>query len=716
MDVAEIMAAARREGRNVVSEAQAKAVLQSAGVPVPRGVVVSSAAELEEATASLSFPLALKVISPLLVHKSDAGGVKLSLGSLEQVRTAMRETGALPGRTAWLVEEMVTGGLEVMIGGVRHPRFGPMLMVGLGGIFVEYLNDVSLRICPVTLTEAGSMLASLRSAALLDGVRGQAGVDRAALIETLLCIGGEDGLLMTHGGDIAELDINPLIARPDGVCAVDVRIIVAPSEPERTPRPVADIRALLQPRAVAVAGASSAGTAQANQYIRNLRAYGFEGRLYAIHPSAKEVDGLPAYPRFADLPEAVDYAYIAVAAERCPPLLAEASGKVAFAQVMSGGFGEGASDTQLEAALVAAAYQGGARVLGPNCMGTHSPLGKLTYMSGVDSELGSISIIAQSGGLSTDILRRGGQRGLRFRALVTVGNCADLGPAELAGAFLDDPHTRVLGMYIEDARRGRPLFETLRQRMGSKPVVALIGGMSEQGIRAAQSHTGALAGDARAWAALAAQTGMVLTETLDQFLGVLLAMQQLEPRTQRPTQEIVLFGNGGGTSVLAADEFARAGLSVSALPSDTLGALETLALPVGTSIINPIDVPANVLAREDGAIALRIVARVFENARPDAFVIHMNVPVILGYGHVDILGNLMRATLEHCRAGRTDAHVVLVLRSDGEPEIEALKAGMRARALEAGIPVYDELSDAAAALQGLATYERALTLVGQQGL
>jgi acyl-CoA synthetase (NDP forming) len=311
-----------------LSEPRAKAVLARHGVPIPRGRVIANDSELEAAATGLTFPLALKVVSPTLVHKSDVGGVQLGLTDVDQVREAMRATASLPGRVGWLIEEMSEAGLELVVGGVRHHRFGPMLMVGLGGVLVEVLRDVSLRICPITPGDAESMLASLRSAPLLDGVRGRAGIDRAAVVDVLLRIGGEDGLLMQHADRLAELDINPLIATATGVCAVDASIILAASEEEGTRPPVSDIQRLLQPRAVAVAGASTGGAAQANQYLRNLRAFGYEGAIYAIHPRADEIDGLPAFRSLGDLPQPVDYAYIAVAAERCAPLLAQAQGKV----------------------------------------------------------------------------------------------------------------------------------------------------------------------------------------------------------------------------------------------------------------------------------------------------------------------------------------------------------------------------------------------------
>lgn len=699
--------AALRDGRTSLSEVEAKALLREVGVAVPRGGFVASTEALAQHLEGLKPPYVVKVVSSSILHKSDVGGVKLNLPDAAAVRAAMDATAELPGRDGWLVEEMADAGHELVVGGVRHPRFGPMLLVGLGGVLVEYLDDVALRICPITRADGYAMLAALKTAPLLDGVRGRAGVDKESIVDVLIALGGVDGLLLRHADAIVECDINPLIASAQGVVAVDARILLAEPQPERASARVTDLSALLQPRAVAVAGASTGGTAQANQYIRNLRAFGYAGTLYAIHPRATQIDGVAAYPDFAALPQPVDYAYVSVAAARCPALLRTAAGKVTFAQVMSGGFGDAGSDRALEHELLDAAASSGVRVLGPNCMGTHSPAGKLTYMSGVDPRLGGVSVIAQSGGLSTDVLRRGAQRGLKFRSLVTVGNCADIGPAELVEAFFDDPHTQVLGLYIEDARRGREMFTALRARRGTKPVAMLVGGMTAQGRRAAESHTGALAADSRAWEALATQCGVALAHTLDEFLDVMLAMQQLRPVAGRVSRNVVLFGNGGGTSVLAADAFGRVGLDVPALPEASRLALEALDLPLGTSVANPIDAPAMSLAREDGAVARRIVDGIFAHAHPDAFVIHMNVPVILGYSHADILGNVMDATVAAQARGATDAHVALVLRSDGEPEIERLKGEMRNRALEAGIPVYNELVDAARAIAGFAAFERA---------
>ena len=166
--------------------------------------------------------------------------------------------------------------------------------------------------------------------------------------------------------------------------------------------------------------------------------------------------------------------------------------------------------------------------------------GKLTYIGDADQEPGHVSIIAQSGGLSMDMLRRGRRLGVKYRAVVSVGNSADLGPAELIQWFLDDDDTQVVGLYLEDARRGRQLFDALQRARATKPVVLLVGGLTAEGARAAGSHTGALAGDARAWSALADQCGLVLTSDLDEFMRALLVLQTLVPRPEQPTRNVVL--------------------------------------------------------------------------------------------------------------------------------------------------------------------------------
>lgn len=227
----ELIQRARRNGRSALDEMAGKQLLAAYGIAVPRSVVVPGAQETDGALAALKAPFVVKVVSPDILHKSDAGGVKVNLKTVAEVQEAIREMMRSP-RIAqaridgFLVEEMAPGGQEMVIGGLKDPQFGPLIMVGLGGIFVEVLADVAFRICPITRLDAEEMLDELRGAALLRGVRGRAPVSREAIIDALLKVGGEEGLLMRHAQDIKEADINPLIVSPKGAVAVDARFIL----------------------------------------------------------------------------------------------------------------------------------------------------------------------------------------------------------------------------------------------------------------------------------------------------------------------------------------------------------------------------------------------------------------------------------------------------------------------------------------------------------
>jgi len=228
---AELIRGARDAGRAALDERSGKALLAAYGIAVPRAVVVAGAAELNGALAQLNPPYVVKVMSPDIVHKSDAGGVRVNLRTAAEaaiaIRNMMREPAIAAARIdGFLVEEMAPAGQELVIGGVRDADFGPLVMVGLGGVFVEVLADVAFRICPITRLDAQEMLAELKGAAILDGVRGRKPVSRATIIDALLKIGGTDGLLMRHADDIREADVNPLIVSDKGAVAVDARFVL----------------------------------------------------------------------------------------------------------------------------------------------------------------------------------------------------------------------------------------------------------------------------------------------------------------------------------------------------------------------------------------------------------------------------------------------------------------------------------------------------------
>ena len=228
--LSQLFAQARAEGRAFLDEAAAKRVLRAYGIAAPRGAVVPRGGE--PALEGLTAPFAAKLISADASHKSDVGGVRLGLADARSASAAVRALEALAGEKGLrldgvLVEEMAPPGVELVVGGLLDARFGPVLMLGLGGVFVEIFNDTAFRVCPIVRRDAREMIGDLRGAPLLRGARGHPAVDEERIVDTLLAIGGEGGVLVELESEIAELDVNPLIVSAHAAVACDARIVLA---------------------------------------------------------------------------------------------------------------------------------------------------------------------------------------------------------------------------------------------------------------------------------------------------------------------------------------------------------------------------------------------------------------------------------------------------------------------------------------------------------
>jgi len=215
---------ARRSGRCSLTEPETREILSLAGISTPRERLVRSAAEAVKAAQELGFPVVMKVVSPDIPHKSDIGGVKLGLKSPEAVRSAYREILASVGKhcatasvEGILVQETVQG-LEVILGTMTDPQFGPVLMFGLGGVFVEALDDVAFRVIPITNDDAREILNGIRGTALLDGYRGSPPANRKDLAGVLMKLSDLAG---RFHDSIREIDINPLVVTANRSVAVD---------------------------------------------------------------------------------------------------------------------------------------------------------------------------------------------------------------------------------------------------------------------------------------------------------------------------------------------------------------------------------------------------------------------------------------------------------------------------------------------------------------
>lgn len=469
---------------------------------------------------------------------------------------------------------------------------------------------------------------------------------------------------------------------------------------------------VLCPSSVAVVGASTRGDAPGNRYVRNLRAFGYDGRIAIVHPSATEIEGEPCFRSLSDIDAEVDYAFIAVPAAAVPDLVRGAGGQVAFAQIMSSGFGETGGGEKLEAELVDAARTGGVRLIGPNCLGVHSPWGRVTFVDAAPHRPGHVGVISQSGGLGVDILRCVERSGLALSGVVTTGNAADVQIVDVLRYFLDDDRTHVVGMYVEGVPDGRALFDALHGNRFGKPVVILKGGRSRDGLAAAQSHTGALGGDHRAWEALARQTGCVTTNDLDDFIAALVALQHLPQPEGLVNDDVVLIGNGGGAGVLAADRFNAAGWRLTALAPALVARLEAFDLPPGSSYANPVDLPAGVLAVDDGRVIGDVIREVLADARPGALLVNLNLPVIVSNTDPrrQVVENLVEATIAAHASSTAATRLALVLRGEGLEGLEDRRQRCREIAEAAGVAVFGTVADAVSgltALRNVAAYRHA---------
>ena len=352
--------------------------------------------------------------------------------------------------------------------------------------------------------------------------------------------------------------------------------------------PAPDLARLYRPRSVAVIGASANPGKLGHQILRNILESGYTGAVYPVNPKAESILGLPCYASIDDAPP-VDLAVIVVPAEAVVPV-AEACGRhgVAHLVVISAGFKEvGPEGARREAALVEVCRRYGMGLVGPNCLGvidTHTPL-NATFASAQPVQ-GSIAFISQSGALGSAILDWSHQQNIGFSRFISLGNKAGLTEVDLILDAASDPDTKVVCAYLEDVKDGARFLEVVAEATRRRPVLILKSGTSEAGTRAASSHTGALAGDDRAYQCAFNQTGVLRVQSLTELFGLATAFAS-QPLPAGPRVAIVT--NAGGPGIIATDAVERLGLSMARFAPETIKALRE-RLPAECAVFNPVDV------------------------------------------------------------------------------------------------------------------------------
>lgn len=349
------------------------------------------------------------------------------------------------------------------------------------------------------------------------------------------------------------------------------------------------LHAILNPRAIAVIGASNDPTKRGYQAIKQLQGDGFAQPIYPINPKAPEVLGLTAYPSLGAVPGEIDLALVCTPAKTLPQLLRDCGAKgVKGAVVLAAGFGEaGPTGAALETEVLAVAESQGIRLIGPNTNGVFNLHQRINLVGVKDAEPGNIGIVSQSGNmmlaLITEAQRR---RQLGFSTYIGVGNQLDVRFSEYLEYFGEDDNTAVPVLYVEGFKNGRRFLEVAREVTQKKPVVVYKSGRTEAGQVSASSHTGSLAGSFALTRDLLRQVGVTVVEQSDKILSVAEGLSLLPPAAGG---RVAVLGDSGGHGTITTDALIEAGLSLATLSEESRMALAAL-LPAQASLKNPIDV------------------------------------------------------------------------------------------------------------------------------
>jgi acetyl coenzyme A synthetase (ADP forming)-like protein len=681
--VREVLEEVRADGRDALSAPEAKRVADAYGIPVPKEGLATSAEEAVSLADDMGYPVVLKIVSPDILHKTEAKGVLVGVSSGEDVAAGFDQivenakaykSGARI--TGIQVQQMLPEGQEVLVGAIRDPSFGPVVTFGLGGILVEVLRDVTFRLAPTSPEDAADMVESIKTAEVLHGVRGRPGVDRKALADIIQAVSE----LVTDFPEITEVDLNPVLATESGATAVDARFIVdfsraVDSGPPRYSRDeiLATMTRMFQPRGIAVIGASEQDGKIGNSVMKNLVNGGFEGEIYPINPKAETILGKKVYKDVSDLPDdGVDLAVFCIPAKFVVDTIAKVGDKgIAAAVLIPSGFSE-TGEEELQRKLQETAREHNVRFIGPNIYGIYYLPQKMSAAFTTPYDVvGSTALASQSGGIGMGILGFARSTKLGVAAIVGLGNKADIDEDDLLTFFEQDDNTQCVALHMEDLKDGRSFVEVAQRVSKKKPIVVLKAGATPAGSKAAASHTAALAGDDKVYDDILRQAGVVRATGLRDLLELARAL----PVLPTPTGEnVVIITGAGGSGVLLSDACYTGGLSLMEMPDDLNEAFMKFIPPFGAAG-NPVDITGG----EPPETYANTIRLGLEDER-----IHS---LVLGYWHTIItppmtFAKVVAEVVEEYRAKGIEKPVVASLA--GDVEVEEASQYL----FERGVPAY----------------------------
>jgi acetyl coenzyme A synthetase (ADP forming)-like protein len=449
------------------------------------------------------------------------------------------------------------------------------------------------------------------------------------------------------------------------------------------------LKKFFSPKNVAVIGASNNPNRFGYDVMKNLIDAGFDGDIYPVSLKEDVVFDKPAHKNVLEIRGSVDLAIIIIPAATVSSAVEECGKKgIKAISVLSGGFSEvGSKGVELEKEVRTIAKRYGIRIVGPNCVGTMNTSSHLNASFVMYSMKGEMGLITQSGALGAACSYVSKREMLGFSKFVNLGNASDVSVPEMIRYYAGDPETTVIGIYLEGVKDGREFLSAIEETTPMKPVVVVKAGRTDQGAKAASSHTGSLAGSDRIYSALFKQKGVVRANSLHELINIAKAFtRQPLPRGRR----VGIITNAGGAGVLATDACSDNGLIAPSLSKETVTALKSF-LPDVASVNNPIDI----IASANKECYRKTAETVIADRNLDALIVNCVVPTFLD----------MKPS-EHAE-GVAEAYEEV--KQQGKPIVCCWMAGELAepgrKVLEGiGIPSYSSPEEAAIAISCMAAY------------
>ena len=544
----------------------------------------------------------MKVVSPQILHKTDVGGVKVGLQNEKEVKRAFNDMYKRLSKKKGvqlkgiLLEKMVPQGVELIVGLQNDPQFGPVIMVGLGGVLTEIFKDVAFRMLPITVADAKSMLQELKGAKILQGFRGSKPIDQNMLAKALVQIGK---LGVDNAGYFDSIDFNPIVVYPKSYYVVDAKILLRKEFKQNaisTAQPNADfMEKFFTPESVALVGASATPGKIGNSVLDSMAKHDYKGKVYPINPKADEILGIKCYPSLEAIQDPIDLVVVCVDLSVTPPVLEACAKKGIHSVVIVSGGGKelGGERAKMEAEIKRLSEQHKIRIIGPNCIGMFNAANRLDcafqgQARMVRARLGDVAFLSQSGTMGISFLETADSFGLS--KMVSYGNRSDVDEADMIWYLASDPQTKVITLYVEGFGDGRKFIETAKRVMVEKhkPVVMWKSGRTALGAKQAASHTGSLGGSNAIIMGAFKQAGIISVDSYQELAGVVKALSW-QPAAKGNRAGLV--SNGAGPMIGAIDHFERFGLEVAKVTEATLGEMKAHYPPtyvLGSG--NPVDV------------------------------------------------------------------------------------------------------------------------------